>query len=154
VPRQRVRREPGAIILDASRREFPNPSKSELQDLADKLVFNDLDAIVRCIEFICAETRGNWHGRARAMMCRHLKHCPVNPEQRERIVTCITGRLGEGNFSEQFYDQLRLALCFDRQATFAAARKSLSESPKAYVRRYSSWVLEHDSSRDPEGRDY
>jgi len=78
------------------------------------------------------------------MMCRMLKHCVVNPEQREQLVTCITGRLGAGNFSEQFYDQLRLAIRLDHQTTFAAARKFSSESPKDYVRRFSSWVLKHD----------
>ena len=78
------------------------------------------------------------------MMCRRLKHCAVNPQQREQLVTCITGRLGSGNFSEQFYDQLRLVIFLDRRTTFAAACKFLSESPKDHVRRYSAWVLKHD----------
>ena len=78
------------------------------------------------------------------MMCRRLKYCMVRPEQRDQLVGCITGRLGEGNFSEQFKDQLRLAICLDRQRTFAAARRFLAESPKGYVRRFCLWTLAHD----------
>jgi hypothetical protein len=132
------------IMGDAILHEFENLSPIELHELADMLLSDEADAVAECTEFIRAETRGNWHGRARAMMCRRLKHCVVSPEQREQLVTCITGRLGAGDFSEQFYDQLRLAMCFDRQTTFAAARKNLSSAPKEHVRRFSLWVLEHD----------
>jgi hypothetical protein len=142
---KRVRKEAAATITDSTiLGDFENLSAIALHELADRLLSNEVDAIAECTEFIRAETRGNWHGRARAMMCRRLKHCVVSPEQCEQLVSCITGRLGAGNFSEQFCDQLRLAMCLDRQTTFAAARKNLSAAPKEHVRRFSLWVLEHD----------
>ena len=122
---------------------FEAASQAELRQLAAELTTNNTDAVAQCVEFICVETRDHWHGRARAMMCRRLKHCALRPEQRAQLVACITGRLGAGNFSEQFVDQLRLALCLDPEATFAAARTFLAAGPKDHVRRYSRWVLQH-----------
>ncbi len=122
---------------------FESVSQAELLQLAGELTTNNADAVAQCVEFICVETRGHWHGRARAMMCRRLKHCVVNPVQRSQLVACITGRLGAGNFSEQFVDQLRLALYLDHEATVAAARTFLAATPKDHVRRYCRWVLQH-----------
>jgi hypothetical protein len=42
----------------------------------------------KCVEFILEETKGNWHGRARAVICPRLKHCDV--EQARQPVSCIT----------------------------------------------------------------
>src|SRR5262249_18018138 len=94
-------------------------SKPALHDLAnglDPVASNHAEALERCIEFVLAETEGLWHGRARAMMCRRLKHCELTPDQRRQLVSCITERLATGNFSEQFRDQLRLALHLDSRA--------------------------------------
>ena len=49
-------------------------SKSDLHLLADGLILEDPLAIAACVAFIRAETKGVWHGRARAMMARRLKH--------------------------------------------------------------------------------
>jgi hypothetical protein len=87
----------------------------------------DREAIERCFEFILAETRGVWHGRARAMMCRRLKHCEIAPERRQRLVDCIMNRLVSGDFSEQFQDQLRLAIHLDPERTFKLAHRCLIE---------------------------
>src|SRR5262245_40497426 len=84
--------------------------KGDLYDLANGLVQKQEGAVEKCVEFILAETKGNWHGRARAMMCRRLKHCDVSAEQSRQLVSCITRRLTTGNFAEQFYDQLRLEM--------------------------------------------
>jgi hypothetical protein len=81
-------------------RELENLDKGDLYDLADGLLSCDREAIDRCFEFILAETRGVWHGRARAMMCRRLKHCEIAPERRQRLVDCIMNRLVSGDFSE------------------------------------------------------
>jgi len=123
-------------------------SKSELHELADGLLRSEPWAVVRCVEFILAETRGLWHGRARALMCRRLKHCELTPGQKERLVAGITGRLAAGDFSEQFKDQLRLALHLDGPRTFAAARECAAR-PMLHVRRYAVWVLSHQPSHDP-----
>jgi hypothetical protein len=124
-------------------RHFARLRKSDLDDLAAGIVFEDRLAIDESVEFVLAETRGLWHGRARAKMCRHLKHCQITKEQQERLVTCILGRLSSRNFSEQFYDQLRYALHVDQQRVIDAARQNLSGFSKDHVKRYSLWVLEH-----------
>ena len=59
-------------------------------------------------------------GRIRAL-ARRFKHCQLGRTHRDQLVACIARRLTEGNFSEQFKDQLRLALHLDRQAILAAA---------------------------------
>uniref|UniRef100_Q01V88 DNA alkylation repair enzyme n=1 Tax=Solibacter usitatus (strain Ellin6076) TaxID=234267 RepID=Q01V88_SOLUE len=115
-------------------------TKETFMDLAYGLVLRRDGAIERCVEFILAETNGNWHGRARAMMCRRLKHCDVNAEQSSQLVSCITRRLTTGNFAEQFYDQLRLAMHLDQKSTFDIAQIWLA-SPKEHVRRFAAWIL-------------
>lgn len=113
----------------------------ELHALADELLSCDPVVVQRCVDFVAAETQGLWHGRARAMMCRRLKHCPLGRSHRTALVATITGRLESGAFSEQFKDQLRLALHLDRDRTMEACRKCLA-SDKAFVRRYAQWGLE------------
>lgn len=78
------------------------------------------------------------------MMCRRLKHCQVNESQREKLVACIAGRLALGSFSEQFYDQLRLAIHLDTGRFFEVTRRSLSGT-KPYVGKYAKWVLSHEN---------
>jgi hypothetical protein len=115
--------------------------KEELDDLAVRLLDNDLVAIEWCVTFLEAETFGVGHGRARARMARRLKHCSLSIRQKSRLVKVIVDRLVEGRFSEQFKDQLRLAMQIDPQATFDAARKC-RDATVAHVRRYAQWVLE------------
>lgn len=112
------------------------------RDLTNKLYLNDPEAVEACIQFIEADTKNVGHGRLRALMCRRLKHCTLSNSQRKRLVFYVTQRLLTGNFSQQFKDELRLALVLDRQRTFEAARKSLKDS-RNYVRRYAEWVLAH-----------
>jgi hypothetical protein len=120
--------------------------KGDLHDLADGLLLNDQGAIDACVEFVLAESEGNWHGRARAMMCRRLKHCELSRQQQSQLVSCIVDRLSTGNFSEQFRDQLRLALHISRDNIVEAARKNLSGSQKDHVRRYCAWIVAHHSA--------
>lgn len=124
--------------------EFEGLGKYELQGLADRLLEKDPAAIERCALFVIAETRGFWHGRARAMMCRRLKHCELEQQHRAQLVEAITTRLATGQFSEQFKDQLRLAMHLDFQKTAEACRKILANPRRLYVRRYAQWVLLHE----------
>lgn len=123
-------------------------TKVQLHALADQLLRADVGAIEQSVGFVEAETFGNWHGRARAMMARRLKHCPLTPHQQVRLVDAILRRLATGRFSEQFKDQLRLALHLDPAGTFALAR-SCESSPKAHIRRYAAWLLAHQQHLAP-----
>lgn len=122
--------------------EFERLWKDELHALADELLTGDANALERCVRFVCAETRGDWHNRARAMMCRRLKHLELPRAHRERLLDAIAGRLLAGRFTEQFRDQLRLALHLDAHKTFAAAERAV-KSEREHVRRLARWVLEH-----------
>jgi hypothetical protein len=120
-------------------------SKQELHKLADGLLAGDPWSVDRCVEFVLAETKGLWHGRARAMMCRRFKHCDFGRTNRRKLVSCILGRLRSGNFSEQFKDQLRLALALDRPYTLEQCELAL-HSEVAHVRRYGAWLLALDKA--------
>ena len=120
-------------------------SKAELHCLADGLLLDDPLAVEHCVEFVVAKTQGIWHGRARAMMCRRLKHCPLGAAQARLLVSCIVGRLLSGAFSEQFKDQLRLGLLLNPTRLLCAARSCVS-SPASHVRRYAEWLLSHEGS--------
>ena len=133
---------PRAAINNVKLQELESLSKRDLHQLADDLVLKETGAVEKCVEFVLAETEGLWHGRARAMMCRRLKHCEITAEQRRQLVACITERLALGNFSEQFYDQLRLAMYLD-QKRVEVAHKCLSGVPKDHVRRFAIWILKH-----------
>jgi hypothetical protein len=115
-------------------------SKSELHELADGLLDPEPWAVERCVAFVVAETQGLWHGRARAWMCRRLKHCALGRTHRAALLACICGGLSDGSFSEQFKDQLRVAMHLDPPRTLEAARMCLA-SPRPHVRRYAQWAL-------------
>jgi hypothetical protein len=122
-------------------------SKPGLHALADRLLVDEAEAVERCVAFVLVESRGFWHNRARAMMCRRLKHCSLSAAQRAALVACIGARLAAGTFSEQFKDQLRLALHLDLAATRRVAAAGL-DSPAAHVRRHAAWVLSAEHLRD------
>ncbi|MBV9787859.1 MAG: hypothetical protein JOZ51_06785 [Chloroflexi bacterium] len=120
--------------------------KEDLHQLADRLLGDEPEAIELCVAFIEADTRGNWHGRARAMMARRLKHCTLSTQQQTRLITAILGRFVSGNFAEQFKDQIRLVLHLHAAQVFAVARNCLAhplDYPQAHVRRYAAWILAH-----------
>lgn len=108
--------------------------------MLDGLTTCDPWEVERCVRFVLAETQGVWHNRARAKMCRRLKHCALGRTHREQLVACILGRLRDGHFTEQYRDQLRLAPRLDRPAAEAAAHAGMA-ADKAHVRRYSAWLL-------------
>ena len=127
--------------------EFERMSKRHVRALADELTSGATQVVENCVHFVCAETKGLWHGRGRAMMCRRLKHLELPRAHRERLLRVILERLDSGEFSEQFRDQLRLAMHFDSEKAFAVARRALS-SHKDHVRRYARWVLSHQKVAD------
>jgi hypothetical protein len=68
----------------------------------------------------------------------------LSAKQKSRLVQAILGRFKEGFYSEQFKDQLRLAIQLAPADTFAAGREKLS-STRQYVRRYAAWLLSHEA---------
>jgi len=121
--------------------EFELISKYELLQLAGRLLKQEPAAIDLSVKFVLAETRGHWHGRARAMMCRRLKHCELAQSDSALLVGTIIDRLATGTFSEQFKDQLRLALHLDFHRTVEACRAIAGCTGRLYVARYAQWVL-------------
>jgi hypothetical protein len=134
--------------MTINRPNQPSLSKAELHQLADSLILQEPSGMNRCIDFVLSETRGLWHGRARAMMCRRLKHCQISGERQAQLTNCVIMRLAAGDFSEQFKDQIRLAMHFDPKTVFDAAHKLVS-SPKQHVAKYAQWILLHDDHPNP-----
>jgi hypothetical protein len=126
---------------------FETRSKYDLRALCDRLLADDPAAVEECLAFLEAETFRVWHGRARAVMARRLKHHPLSAAQRERVARAVLGRFGRGQFSEGFKDQLRLVLRLDPERAFAAARAIPTTAPE-HVRRYAAWIL----ARQPRGQ--
>lgn len=121
-------------------------TKSELHDLIRHVQARGEEAVASAVDFFCAESFGMWHNRARAKLCRHFKNSPPSEEQIVRMVDAIVARLVEGRFSEQFKDQLRMAMKFAPKRMEAAAAEALS-SEKEYVRRYGDWLMKALKSR-------
>lgn len=119
-------------------------NKAELHELADRLLLDDPTGIKQCVQFFETDTKGLWHGRARAMMVRRFKHCSLSPNQSARLVHSIIERFLAGDISEQFRDQLRLAMHLDAPRLFGAALAQRSDS-RRYVRRFAEWILSHDA---------
>ena len=80
------------------------------------------------------------------MMCRRLKHAELSNAQRESLVGVILWRLTSGRFSEQFRDQLRLALQLDVNATLVVAQREV-QNTKPHVRRLAEWLLKLHGAR-------
>lgn len=126
--------------LPADHAEFLTLSKEELLFLADELRDADPVQVDDCIAFVCAETKGFWHGRARAKLCRRLKHLALSRSQRQKLQACILERLEQDNFSQQFKEQLKLAMQLAPQQTRAVCLRAKS-SDVPDVRRYADWAL-------------
>jgi hypothetical protein len=122
--------------------EFEHMSKGDVIRLANELKSGSVEAVERAVRFVCADSEGLWHGRGRAMMCRRMKHLELPRSHRESLVSAILDRLESGCFSEQFRDQLRLAMHLNGPKSFSAANSALS-SEREHVRRYAKWVLAH-----------
>jgi len=122
-------------------------SRVEVRALADDLLAGEPDSVEKAVRFVCTETINLWHGRGRAMMCRRMKHITLSREQQGRLVAAILDRLANGTFSQQFKDQLRLAMHLDSKGTSTLAKRVL-KSDKEHVRRFAAWVLSHEAVHD------
>ncbi|WP_145304521.1 hypothetical protein [Crateriforma conspicua] len=114
-------------------------TKTELHSLVAAVKLGDLEATSRAVEFVAAESFGMWHNRARAKLCRYFKNHPPTDDQSKRMVDAIIDRLIDGRFSEQFKDQLSMAIRFS-PARMAEAATVASASDRNYIRRYADWV--------------
>ena len=123
--------------------DFDSLDKSALLDLCDRLLEEEGAAIKTCVAFIEADTRGLWHGRARAMMARRFKHVRLSESQQARVVHAVLERLVNGRISEQFKDQLRYVLHVAPRKAFTAARRCRG-SAFEYMRRCADWILSHE----------
>ena len=120
-------------------------SKVQLHAMADALLLGEAGAKETAIAFFEQDSEGLWHNRARAMIARRVKNIPITQKEKERLVEAVKVRLSTGKISEQFKDQLKMALFLDRTATIDCARLSLS-SQKAHIVKYARWIIEHEKT--------
>ena len=113
--------------------------KPELHVLIDDVKLGDSDATARATEFVAAESFGMWHNRGRAKLCRYFKNHPPGDEECNRMVDAIVNRLIAGRFSEQFKDQLAMAIRIAPDRMSNAANVA-SNSDRGYIRRYAEWI--------------
>jgi len=123
--------------------------RAELQELIVRLKGDDADAIEEAVMFAAKESVGLWHGRARAKICRNLKNRTIPRHLQDILVQAVFNRLLDGAFSEQFKDQLAMAIRF-RPLDMAHYATLACESQKDYVQRYGHWVLEKLSRIPPQ----
>lgn len=135
------------VSKSPSKAGYMSLSKQELRALADQLLTCEPGAVRHCVDFVGTDSKGLWHGRARAMMSRRLKHCPLEIRDQTKLVAVILKRLKTGDFSEQFKDQLRLALHLNASVTLSACRLA-SSSQQGHVRRYATWLLSTHGEKD------
>ena len=64
----------------------------------------------------------------------------LSAEQAQRCLTVILQRLVAGKFSQNFKDELGLAVHLDPARTFKVAH-SLLGHPKQYIAKYAAWVI-------------
>lgn len=114
-------------------------TKVELHTLILEVNRGDVEATSKAVVFVSTESFGMWHNRARAKLCRHFKNHPPTEEEKKRMVDVIIDRLISGKFSEQFKDQLAMAIRFAPNRMTEAASVAFV-SPKDYVRRYGAWI--------------
>ncbi|WP_238154170.1 hypothetical protein [Synechococcus elongatus] len=116
-------------------------TKNDLHQLIEEVKTGNRDAVSKAALFVAHESFGLWHNRARAKLCRHFKnHPPAEVEEQNRMIAAIIQQLIDGCFSEQFMDQLSMAIRLDPKQMQVAAIAALT-SPKAYVRRYAERTL-------------
>ena len=114
--------------------------RAELDALIERVKGGDPDAIEEAVMFTAMESFGNWHGRARAKICRNLKSRTIPGGLQDILVQAISNRLLAGTFSEQFKDQLAMAIRF-RPSEMEHFARQACQSPKSYIQRYGQWVL-------------
>ena len=112
---------------------FSLPYETDLRSWrnhVDLQIEADIEIVV---SFVCSESIGFGHNHARALLCRKLKHVEISKTKVARLARVIGNRLISGDFSEQFFDQLRLVAQKDISTLQHYCRCALSESRKQYV---------------------
>lgn len=112
---------------------------SDLESLIEEVKNGAPHATERATAFVVSESFGIWHNRARAKLCRYFKNHPPASEYCQQMVDAIINRLIEGRFSEQFKDQLSMAIRF-APVRMADSASLASKSERGYIRRYAEWV--------------
>lgn len=115
-------------------------TKCDLHQLIENVQSGSCDATSRAVLFVTCESFGLWHNRARAKLCRYFKNNPPSVTECSQMIDAIIQRLLEGRFSEQFIDQLSMAIRLDPKRMYIAA-VAASHSEKAYVCRYADRII-------------
>jgi hypothetical protein len=126
-------------------------SKPELHEMIALVRSGDSHALGLAFDFVIGESKHMWHGRARANLCRAFKNMTLEPWQKSVLVRTIQKRLETGNFSQQFKDQIVMAIRFDRRSMQNSA-EALLDSPIRHVKRNAAWTIEK-IARTPEVQD-
>ena len=113
--------------------------KSALERVIEGLAHCAPEAVEEAVAFFILETRGYWHNRARAKIARRLKHCTLCEAHSRPVIQCIVRRLVEGDFTEQFRDQLGLLVRLDCQAARTAGAEAV-KSKHPHVARLGHWL--------------
>jgi len=125
-----------------------NPTREALRAIADAMLLGDDVAKKAALGFFTQESTGLWHNRARALIARRLKHVTLAPEEKAALVATVNRRLSTGSFSEQFGDQLKMAIALDPASVEQCALECMI-STKAHVVRYAKRVLRATQGRLP-----
>jgi hypothetical protein len=113
---------------------------AQLHAMVDSLGSAPTEAeLAEVVAFVCGRSRGHWHNRARAKLCRRLKHVALSPPMRKALVDAILDKFLEGAIDEQFRDQLRLLLHLDSFAVEQSTARVSIRSPLS-TRRLAIWV--------------
>ena len=115
-------------------------TKGDLHSLISDTTGGDEAAVSRSVEFFIHESFGLWHNRARSKLCRGFKKRPPSLRYCQLMVDTICTRLLSGQFYEQFWEQLSMAIRFDRERMAEAAADAL-QSDREYIRRYARRIL-------------
>ena len=114
-------------------------AKADLHLLIDDVKRGDAGAISRTLPL--SPLKASVFGTIAlcAKLCRHFKNHPPPQSDCDRMVAAITKRLVTGQFSQQFRDQLSMAIRLSPDRLDHAASVA-ANSDRDYIRRYAGWV--------------
>ena len=130
-----------------SQRTLASLTREEAREMCDFLIEGPPVGLTWCLEFFILDTKELWHNRARALIARRLKHIQLTNAQKRLLVDKIIFRFKTGDISEQFKDQLRLAIHLDNSSLEQAAT-DFSNDSRSYIRRYAAWILNHANTAE------
>lgn len=129
---------PFAHLLNETTEKYSG--RCDLRDLVECVKGLNEEAKAVAIIFLQRNSRGYWHNRGRAALCRYFKRNPPSKRDCEAIGNAIATKLISGFIDEQFKDQLRFAIVHTpdilRRAAYVAA-----ESNNPIACQHADWVL-------------